>query len=126
MCMCCVSCCGLRCTVTGADLTTAKRNRRAATAHLGTCETVGVGARYATRPLSRRLWWPVAGPSSRSRGANRDCRISPGAWHSLPAGSHWHFQHGSTSSTKTCTACSSQHDEARSSASSAVLTADTS
>lgn len=44
MCMCCVSCCGLRCTVTGADLTTAKRNRRAATAHLGTCETVGVGS----------------------------------------------------------------------------------
>ena len=71
MCMCCVSCCGLRCTVTGADLTTAKRNRRAATAHLGTCETVGVGARYATRPLSRRLWWPVAGPSSRSRGESR-------------------------------------------------------
>ena len=28
-------------------------------------------ARYATRPLSRRLWWPVAGPSSRSRGESR-------------------------------------------------------
>lgn len=85
MCMCCVSCCGLRCTVTGADLTTAKRNRRAATAHLGTCETVGVGARYATRPLSRRLWWPVAGPyiSDSRRIATAESPLGPGT-RSLP------------------------------------------
>ena len=80
--MCCVSCCGLRCTVTGADLTTAKRNRRAATAHLGTCETVGVGS--GTLPVRSHGDsggpWPVR---HLGLAENRDCRISPGAWHSL-------------------------------------------
>ena len=64
MCMCCVSCCGLRCTVTGADLTTAKRNVPTRGDRAPRDLRNGRGrVRYATRPLSRRLWWPVAGAS---------------------------------------------------------------